>query len=72
MPPTVALALSLMFSLVLLVREARRVPDVSAAVWLPCAWLFLLGSRSPSEWLGFNVSASADIIMEGSPTDRNV
>src|SRR5262245_3142215 len=70
MPPTLALAASAVFSAVLLLREQIKAREVSSAIWLPCLWLFFLGSRAPSEWLGVRSGASPEAVMDGSPTDR--
>jgi O-antigen ligase len=47
--------------------------EVSRALWLPFAWMFLAGSRMVTEWLypGF-VAESADVLIDGSPLDRFV
>jgi exopolysaccharide production protein ExoQ len=72
MPPLLALTLSLGFSGVLLFREAYQQKDVSRAVWIPCIWLFILGSRPISVWLSFSGPGGVDAMMEGSPVDRIV
>jgi exopolysaccharide production protein ExoQ len=72
MPPQLALWLSLGFSAVLLWRESRRHPEVSTAVWIPCIWLMILGSRSVSHWLNLSTPTSADALMDGSPLDRAI
>jgi O-antigen ligase len=72
MPPALALTASALFSAVLLLREQIKARGVSSAIWLPCLWLFLLGSRAPSEWLGVQSGASPEALMDGSPTDRVV
>src|SRR5262249_53784471 len=47
--------------------------DVSRALWIPFAWMFLAGSRMVSEWLypGWSVE-SPDALIDGSPLDRFV
>ena len=72
MPPLLALTLSLGFSGVLLFREAYQQKDVSRAVWIPCIWLLILGSRPISAWIGYQGVAGMDAMMEGSPVDRLV
>jgi exopolysaccharide production protein ExoQ len=72
MPPQLALLLSLGFSAALLWREIRRHPEVSTAVWIPCIWLLILGSRSVSAWLNLSTPSSADALIEGSPLDRAI
>jgi exopolysaccharide production protein ExoQ len=72
MPPILALMLSLGFSGVLLYREAYQQKNVSRAIWIPCIWLFILGSRPISAWIGYQGVAGMDAMMEGSPVDRLV
>jgi exopolysaccharide production protein ExoQ len=72
MPPQIALFLSLGFSSVLVWRELKQHPDVSKAVWIPCLWLLILGSRSVSQWLNLSPPVNVDVLMDGSPTDRMV
>jgi exopolysaccharide production protein ExoQ len=72
MPPQLALLLSLGFSAALLWRELKHHPEVSKAVWIPCIWLFILGSRAVSQWLDFSTPNSADALMDGSPLDRAI
>ena len=72
MPPQIALFLSLGFSSVLVWRELKQHPEVSKAVWIPCLWLLILGSRSVSQWLNLSPPVDVDVLMDGSPTDRMV
>jgi O-antigen ligase len=73
MPPTLALLLSLAFTLYLFWRDSRHEPRPSAAVWIPCIWLMILGSRAVSQWLDPGATfQSADDLLEGSPLDRLV
>ena len=45
----------------------------SKALWIPVVWLWILGSRAVSIWLGGGWAApSADALMEGSPMDALV
>jgi exopolysaccharide production protein ExoQ len=51
---------------------------VSKAMWIPVAWLLIVGSRPVSVWMamfglaGTPSAATADQLLDGSPTDRNV
>lgn len=72
MPSQLALALCLAFSFVLLRRDVKQQKDVSSAVWIPCLWLLILGSRSLSQWLNLGTPVTADAMLDGSPTDRAV
>jgi exopolysaccharide production protein ExoQ len=46
----------------------------SKALWLPVIWLWIVGSRPVSFWLGINLATaqSASQAMEGSPVDASV
>jgi exopolysaccharide production protein ExoQ len=72
MPPLLALFLTGLFIIYLLVRDWRAQPTVSSAVWIPCSWMLILGSRSVAMWLDPSYPQSADDLLEGSPTDRMV
>lgn len=55
----------------LLRREVRTSPPVTAASWIPWAWLVLVSSRALSDWLGVGAPrGSAEAFAEGSPIDR--
>src|SRR5262245_15834050 len=74
MPPPLALFLTIIFSGVLLWRDTRKPPATSVALWLPVFWIFVLGSRFVSEWLGilglpFGGGTS---LQDGSPLDAAV
>jgi exopolysaccharide production protein ExoQ len=43
--------------------------QTSKAVWLPVAWLWILGSRPVSFWLGLTPPAGANAQLDGSPVD---
>lgn len=44
----------------------------SKAVWLPIAWLWILGSRPVSTWLGVSPTDGANAQLDGSPVDALV
>jgi exopolysaccharide production protein ExoQ len=44
----------------------------SKALWLPVAWIWLVGSRPVSSWLGLTPSNGANVQLEGSPVDAAV
>jgi exopolysaccharide production protein ExoQ len=44
----------------------------SAGLWIPVMWLWILGSRGPSVWLGIAPPAGADTQLDGTPFDRAV
>jgi exopolysaccharide production protein ExoQ len=73
MPPRLALVIFSAAILGLLVRDMRRAPRVSLALWIPLLWMTLIGSRLPSEWLsGTEAATSQNAYLEGSPLDRNI
>src|SRR5262245_56020776 len=69
MPPSVALVLALGFSGFLLWRDSQQEPKPSAALWIPFAWIFIVGSRFVSQWLTvLGVPGFGGVAMEdGSP-----
>ncbi len=70
MPPTVALILWFVLLLALLRFDPARTPDTSAALWIPLTWMFIQGSRLPSQWIGVGPGLAAQALEEGSPLDR--
>lgn len=71
MPPPVALGLFVAFILWLFVRDARRPNSISAALWLPLTWAFVIGSRPVSLWFGIG-STGADGHFEDSLLDKGL
>jgi exopolysaccharide production protein ExoQ len=69
-PPSLALALTLLFIAYLFVRDVRQRPNITVAMWLPLLWMLLIGSRFVSEWLDLGTPQSASALEEGSPADR--
>ena len=74
MSPSLALLLWVVLLLGLLYFDPAREPKTSAALWVPVIWLFFLGSRSPSLWLGLSDLRSAQVqaLEQGNPLDRTV
>lgn len=72
MPPLLALALCTLFIGWLFRQELRLSAGVSPALWLPFAWIVIIGSRFPSEWLAGPAATSTSAYLEGSSLDRNV
>src|SRR5215204_2387865 len=74
MPPTVALFLTLGLIVWLFRRDFRAEPNVSTALWLPLIWIFIVSSKTVSQWLnvlgipGFAASSAE----EGNPLDAYV
>jgi exopolysaccharide production protein ExoQ len=72
MAPSVALALYLAVLLWLLRYDGAREVEISASLWVPLIWMFIAGSRLPSQWLGGQSGQVAEALEEGSGLDRLV
>ena len=73
MPPSLALAMTIVFIFYLLRRDAVLDCKPSSALWIPSVWMLILGSRSVAQWLNLGAPfQSADDLLEGSPIDRAV
>jgi exopolysaccharide production protein ExoQ len=70
MPPTLALALWAVLLFVLLCWDPAKVSRTSPTLWVPVIWMFILGSRLPSQWLGGQVVISLQAMEDGNPLDR--
>jgi exopolysaccharide production protein ExoQ len=46
--------------------------QTSKALWLPVAWIWILGSRPVSAWLGVSPADNANVQLDGSPVDALV
>ncbi|HEY4901954.1 MAG TPA: O-antigen ligase family protein [Candidatus Sulfotelmatobacter sp.] len=58
--------------IVLFVLDRNRKERTSPALWLPIAWLSIIGSRAVSQWLQLDTVGTASQYLEGSPLDRDV
>ncbi len=71
--PALALLLSLLLSLYAVIRDSQRGSRTTGALWVPLAWLLIIGSRYLSQWVGAD---AGDMTIEdyesGSPIDRGV
>jgi O-antigen ligase len=73
MPPPLASALTLAFIAVMLWRDDGKRAGVSAALWLPVAWIFFVGGKFASQWLTLLGGSVGAISQEdGSPIDSVV
>ncbi|MGA3199227.1 MAG: O-antigen ligase family protein [Halobacteriota archaeon] len=72
MPPTLALFLWLILLVGLLRFDPAKDSGVSLALWVPLIWIFIIGSRLPSQWLGGSVGSAAQALEEGNPLDRTI
>ena len=44
----------------------------SKALWLPVMWLWIVGSRPVSAWLGMSTGTLETQLVDGSPLDRTI
>lgn len=72
MPPFLALLLWIILLALLLYFDPARSSKASIALWIPVIWIFILGSRLPSQWFDGQVAVSAQAFEEGNPLDRIV
>jgi O-antigen ligase len=73
MPPYLALAIWFVLLIWFLWFDPARERGISAALWIPLAWIFIASSRLPSQWLGWSGSTDlASAYEEGNPFDRSV
>jgi exopolysaccharide production protein ExoQ len=72
MNPSSALLLWLILLLGLLRFDPARQPRISMALWVPVIWMFIAGSRLPSQWLGGNITTAATAAEEGNSLDRTI
>ena len=71
MSPSVAIFLWFLLVVGLLRFDPAREAGNSAALWIPLTWMFIVASRLPSQWLGNTTRATATVLEEGIPFDRN-
>lgn len=57
---------------VLLKYDPAQRQGMSRSLWLPVLWLFVAGSRLPSQWLNGPVGMSTQAMEEGNPLDRTI
>lgn len=72
MPPSIALLLWIILLVGLIWFDPAKVPQTSVALWVPVTWMFIEGSRLPSQWLGDQVGQAAQALEEGNPFDRTI
>ena len=72
MPPFLALVLWFVLIVALFWWDPAKDSRVSLALWVPVIWMFILGSRLPSQWLGVGGGAQAQAFEEGNPLDRTI
>src|SRR5271157_787729 len=73
MPPIVASVIFAIGILGLFYLDRDEDSRMSKALWIPAVWLFLIGSRGVSLWLGMAPTMDTpEAYLEGSPIDRAV
>ena len=72
MPPSLALVLWFVLLVALLWFDPAKESTVSGALWVPLAWMFFMGSRGLSQWLGLRGGGVAQLLAEGDPLNRSV
>lgn len=72
MPPSLALFLWLILLAALFRFDPAKDAKISLALWVPVIWMFILGSRLPSQWLGGQMGQAAQALEDGNPLDRTI
>jgi exopolysaccharide production protein ExoQ len=72
MNSSLALLAWLILLLALFFFDPARDRRSSWAMWIPLLWMFVAGSRLPSQWLAGGVVIEGNAFEEGSPVDRLV
>ena len=72
MPPSLALFVWLVLLLGLLRFDPSKDSKPSLALWVPLIWMFINGSRLPSQWIGSQVQTASQALEEGNALDRSI
>jgi O-antigen ligase len=72
MLPSLALFLWLILLVALLRFDPAKDAETSLALWVPVIWMFIVGSRLPSQWLGTEVGQAAQALEEGNVLDSTI
>lgn len=72
MPPLLATFLWLIFLVGLFRFDPAKDSKTSMALWVPLIWMFIVGSRLPSQWLGGEAGSVSQALEEGNPLDRAI
>lgn len=73
MPSAIALALFVVFASCLFCFDPAKDRGVSKALWVPLIWMFIMGSRLPSQWFGGGIGGiRAGTLEEGNAFDRSI
>lgn len=52
--------------------DPAREPKTSPALWVTVIWMFIAGSRLPSQWFGAGIMSRPDALEEGNSLDRTI
>ncbi|MEQ9562575.1 MAG: O-antigen ligase family protein [Woeseiaceae bacterium] len=69
MPASLATLLTAILVVALFRWDLRNNRESSFALWLPVLWIFIVGSRFPSQWLQLGSPAAVANVADGSPLD---
>src|SRR5215472_9488942 len=72
MPPIIALLLWFVSLVALLYFDPAKESGTSFALWVPLIWMFFVGSRLPSQWIGTQMTTSVATLEEGNVFDRTI
>jgi len=73
MPPSLAALIWFVLLLLLFRYDPAKEPTVSRALWVPVIWLFIAGSRLPSQWFGIQqLDSQSAALEEGNGIDRTI
>jgi exopolysaccharide production protein ExoQ len=72
MSPLVALSLWFILLIGLLYLDPAKTRRTSLALWIPVIWIFIVGTRLPSQWFGGKLEMASQGLEEGNSFDRIV
>ncbi|HVT93848.1 MAG TPA: O-antigen ligase family protein [Bryobacteraceae bacterium] len=72
MSPSVALFVWFVLLVGLLWLDPAKDRGTSVALWIPVIWMFIIGTRLPSQWFGGQMGQAAQALEEGNPLDRTI
>jgi O-antigen ligase len=72
MPPSLALILWLVLLVTLFCFDPAKDRGTSPALWVPLIWMFFLGTRLPSQWLGGPMGTVEQALEDGDPLNRSI
>src|SRR5690348_12420318 len=72
LPPVIGLFAWSCLLVLLLRYDGAQGATTSRSLWLPAIWMFIIGSRLPSQWLGMTETTTATAFEEGSGIDRTI